>query len=307
MCFKTLGMNCGPSPENLGLRAACRARSHMVWGDDMTRPFCPHGYLTSQEAIGRAALHWFPEEIAALDAAAARERAIPDKLNSDNQKPTSVEALARALSSQLSISEILRQQIEDVLIKTEHRLRSFLHQGVATAYYFGGLFGQGRQAVAHEFWATPEIEGQLISGTIWPFGKPSSFFEKRPNYQLFLLETDLKALLSADPKSPLPGADFTEEASRSEFEHLDPAITGRIQNPETADIVVDDDMVASQPKRHKSRPAFERARRAVEATYPDGVPDAATESNKKLCKRVREKLSEAVSDDTILRAVGRRK
>jgi hypothetical protein len=277
----------------------------------MTKPFCPHGYLTSQDAILRAALHWFPEEIAALDTAAARELAIPDKRNSDNQEPTSVEVLAHALASPSPISEILRQQIADLLIKTEHRLRSFLHQGVATAYQFGGLFGQGRQAVVHEFWATTEAEGQLISGTIWPFGKPSSFFEKRPNYPLFLLETDLNALLSADPKSPLPSADFTEEASRRGFEHLDPAITGRIQSPETADIAVDEGIVASQPKRSKGHPAFERARRAIEAVYPDGVPDAATESNKKLCKRVSEALSEAlseaVSDDTILRAAGRRK
>jgi hypothetical protein len=275
----------------------------------MTRPFCPHGYLTSQVAILRAALHWFPEEIAALDTATARELAIPDKRNSDNQEPTSVEALARALASPPSISEILRQQIADVLIKTEHRLRSFLHQRVATAYYFGGLFGQGRHAVADEFWATTEADGMLLSGIIWPLGKPGSLFEQRPSYPLFLLETELNALLSADPKSPLPSAHFTEEAYRSEFEHLDPAITGRIQNPETADIVVGerDGIVASQLKHHKSQPKYERARRVIEALYPNGVPDAATESNKKLCKRVSEALSEAVSDDTILRAAGRRK
>jgi hypothetical protein len=268
----------------------------------MTKSFCPRGYLTSQDAILRAALHWFPEEIAALVTAAARELAIPEKLNSDNQEPTSVEALARALSSQLSISEILRQQITDVLVRTENRLRSSLHQRVATAYHFGGLFGQGRQAVAHEIWATKKADGLLISGTIWPFGKPGSLFEQRPNYQLFLLESDLNTLLSADPKSPPSGADSSSASSCRGFEHLGPAVTGRIQNPESADIVVDDDIVASQPKRRKGRPQFERARRVIEA-----LPDAATDSNKKLCKRVSEKLSEAVSDDTILRAAGRRK
>src|SRR5271169_1908692 len=271
----------------------------------MTTPFCPHGYLTSQDAIERAALHWFPGEIAALVAAAAREMAIPDKLNTDNREPTSVEALARALSSPSSISEILRQQIADVLIKTEHRLRGLLHLGLAAAYYFGGLFGEGRHAVAREFWATPEANGMLLSGIIWPLGKPGSLFEQRPNYPLFLLETDLNTLLSVDPESPPSGAESSSESSRSGFEHLDPAITGLVQDPETADIAIDEGIVASQPKRHKSRPTFERARRAVEATYPDGVPDAATESNKKLCKRVSEKLNEAVSDDTILRAAGR--
>jgi hypothetical protein len=266
----------------------------------MTGPFCPLGYLTSQDAIQKAALHWFPEEIATFNTAAARELAINNKVNSDNQEPTSVDALARAFSSPSSISEILPQQIADVLVKTEHRLRSLLHLGVATAYYFGGLFDQDRHAVARDFWATAEANGILLSGIIWPFGKPGSLFEKRPYHQLFLLETDLDALLSTDPKSPLSSAHFTEEA-------LDPAITGRIANPKTADIAVDKGIVASQPKRRKSQPAYERARRAIVALYPNGVPDAATESNKKLCKRVSEALSEAVSDDTILRAAGRRK
>ena len=49
----------------------------------MTRLYCPPGYLTSQDAIVRASLHWFPEEIAALNNTAARELAIPDKLSSD--------------------------------------------------------------------------------------------------------------------------------------------------------------------------------------------------------------------------------
>jgi hypothetical protein len=275
----------------------------------MTRPFCPHGYLTSQDAIERAARQWFPEEIAALNIAAARELAFSSKQNSQIQEPTSVEALARALAPQPTLSDTLQQQITDVLIRTEHRVRSFLHHGVAAAYYFGGLSDQGRHAVAREFWATTEAEGLLISGTIWPFGKPGSFYQPRPNHPLFLLESDLNALLSADPKSPTPSAEFTKEPSRREFEHLDPAMTKRIQAPETEDVAVDDDhrKVASQPKRRKSQPAFERARRAIAALYPSGVPDAATVSNKKLCKRVSDTLSEAVSSDTILRAAGRRK
>jgi hypothetical protein len=62
---------------------------------------------------------------------------------------------------------------------------------------------------------------------------------------------------------------------------------------------------------HKSRPAFERAKRAVDKLYPQGVPDQATEPNKSLCWRVSETLQElglpGVSGETILRAAGRRK
>ena len=63
--------------------------------------------------------------------------------------------------------------------------------------------------------------------------------------------------------------------------------------------------------RGKSRPAIERAQAAIRVLYPDGVPDQATEPNATLCGRVGAELKDsklpAVSDDTILRAAGRRK
>jgi hypothetical protein len=61
----------------------------------------------------------------------------------------------------------------------------------------------------------------------------------------------------------------------------------------------------------KTRPKLERVQRAINELYPDGVPDQANEPNNSLCRRVSEKLAKAgfdkVSDDTILRAAGRRK
>ena len=67
-----------------------------------------------------------------------------------------------------------------------------------------------------------------------------------------------------------------------------------------------------QQRRHgKSRPALERAQGVIKELYPDGVPDQASEPNASLCWQVSVKLKEAklpnVSDDTILRAAGRRK
>jgi hypothetical protein len=60
----------------------------------------------------------------------------------------------------------------------------------------------------------------------------------------------------------------------------------------------------------RSRPAFERARRAINDLYAQGVPDQAALPNATLCRRVAQKLKEeslpSVSDDTILRAAGRR-
>ena len=67
-----------------------------------------------------------------------------------------------------------------------------------------------------------------------------------------------------------------------------------------------------QQRRHgKSRPALERAQVVIKELYPDGVPDQASEPNASLCRQVSVKLKEAklpnVSDDTVLRAAGRRK
>lgn len=63
--------------------------------------------------------------------------------------------------------------------------------------------------------------------------------------------------------------------------------------------------------RAKRRPTLERAWRAIHDLHPNGVPDQSVLSNKGLCRQVIQKLSElnqpSVSDDTILRAAGRRK
>jgi hypothetical protein len=68
---------------------------------------------------------------------------------------------------------------------------------------------------------------------------------------------------------------------------------------------------AAARARGKSQPALERARGAIGELYPKGVPEQAVEPNTNLCRRVGEKLKQAglpgVSDDTILRASGRRK
>jgi hypothetical protein len=69
-------------------------------------------------------------------------------------------------------------------------------------------------------------------------------------------------------------------------------------------------LIAARTQRRGS-PALERAHRALNAVYSGDIPDQATEPNKKLCARVNDKLEEwklpSVSNDTSLRAAGRRK
>jgi hypothetical protein len=71
----------------------------------------------------------------------------------------------------------------------------------------------------------------------------------------------------------------------------------------------------NQPERQRRQPrgspARDSAQRAITALYPRGVPDQATISNAQLCRDAGEWLKQNrftnVSDDTILRAAGRRK
>ena len=61
----------------------------------------------------------------------------------------------------------------------------------------------------------------------------------------------------------------------------------------------------------KERPAFNRAKRVIDALWPGGTPDQTELPNKQLIALVQDKLKElglpTVSDDTILRAAGRRR
>lgn len=63
--------------------------------------------------------------------------------------------------------------------------------------------------------------------------------------------------------------------------------------------------------RTRCRPVFERAQAAIQALYPNGVPSQVDVPNSVLCRNVGDHLKVAdkklkVSNDTILRAAGRR-
>jgi hypothetical protein len=68
--------------------------------------------------------------------------------------------------------------------------------------------------------------------------------------------------------------------------------------------------VQSRTPRHpRTKPSFERAKRTLDELFPDGIPDQVDLPNRILCRRVGLALEKGrgVSDDTILRAAGRRK
>jgi hypothetical protein len=163
--------------------------------------FCPDGYVPAPEAIARATEYWFPERLAALERAAAPQ--------SEPKPDNSLETLTRALSQTPLVPDALRHELQGIVIETVHRLRNLLHQGKLTTYYFGD---NGCRSVSLEFWATAHADGVIESGTYWPFGKPTRWYERRPNFSLFLLQSELDALLSEQPakKRPLPAAKMPE-------------------------------------------------------------------------------------------------
>jgi hypothetical protein len=71
------------------------------------------------------------------------------------------------------------------------------------------------------------------------------------------------------------------------------------------------DQGRKSPRGQKTSPALEGARTAINELYSHGVPAQHVEPNVMLCKRVAKKMKQCgfpeVSNDTILRAAGRRK
>jgi hypothetical protein len=148
--------------------------------------FCPDGYLPSQEATFRAAKFWFPEQMASLEATVAPEL--------QTKAESNLNAAVRAFS-QPQVSDAWRHAVEEIVSQTARRLRNSLHQGTLKAYYFSD---DGRHPVSSDFWATAQANGVLESGTFWPFGGPSRVLERRPNFPLFLVQSELDVLLSEE-------------------------------------------------------------------------------------------------------------
>jgi hypothetical protein len=166
---------------------------HVRWKDCSMTDFCPDGYVSTPHALARAAEAWFPELFSTEIASEPQPEAKPE---------SPFDALVRAFS-QPRISDVWLSTLEKIISPTVHRLRNYLHQGKLEAYYFDR---DGRHGIPRDFWATPQADGVLESGIYWPFGAPSRIHEQRPNYPLFLRQSDLQKLLSeeAAEKRPLP-------------------------------------------------------------------------------------------------------
>jgi hypothetical protein len=160
--------------------------------------FCPDGYLPMQEAIVRAAPYWVPDKVAALESPAARESQTEPKNDSE-----------AALRASQSLIPDEPRHLKEIWMLTINRMRGFLHQGVLKAYYFSH---DGLHLVPRQFWATTHADGVIESGTYWPFGAPTRWHERRPNYPLFIKNSELDALLSERPagKRELPRAKIPE-------------------------------------------------------------------------------------------------
>jgi hypothetical protein len=90
-----------------------------------------------------------------------------------------------------------------------------------------------------------------------------------------------------------------------------PVVSRPGEQADPLDALSDDESETAPSTRSRSRPALERALGAIRKLYPTGVPAEAAVPHKHLCQRVAKKLKQedlpSVSNDTILRAAGRRK
>ena len=159
--------------------------------------FCPDGYLATAKAMAVAAQRWFPERFAALE-----KTATSAELESRIEK-------AVRIFSQPPIPDDWRQAFEEIKNETLNQPRNLLHEGKLHGYYFDN---DGRHTTSREFWATADAGGVLETGVYWPFSRPSRLYEQRPNYPLFLLQSELDTLLSAEPakKRSLPRSKIPE-------------------------------------------------------------------------------------------------
>ena len=158
-----------------------------------------------------AAKFWFPEQMSALETAAAPQ--------SQSEPDNSLDAAVRAFS-QPQVPEAWWHVFEQIAPQTEHRLRSFLHQGTLKAYYFRY---DGCHRLSREFWATAQADGVIVSGIYWPFGRPTRTQDQGLYYPLFVNQSELDALLSEQPaKNPgLPGAKMPDlVAALRTLDHL---------------------------------------------------------------------------------------
>ena len=57
----------------------------------------------------------------------------------------------------------------------------------------------GANAYQAGSWATAKADGVIETGTYWPFGEPRRVLDSRSDYWLFLLQSELDALLSEQP------------------------------------------------------------------------------------------------------------
>ena len=162
--------------------------------------FCPEGYVPTPKAIARAAERWFYDDFDHLQSAVGSESGA--KLERD------IDVVVRAFSQPL-LPDAWRDAFQKIVNQTVQRLRNLLHEDRLEAFYFDN---DGRHAVLRSFWATTQANGVLETGVYWPFGKPARAFEQRPNYPLFLLQSELDTLLSAEPakKRPLPRSKISD-------------------------------------------------------------------------------------------------
>jgi hypothetical protein len=149
---------------------------------------------------------------------------------------------------------------------------------------------------------------ESLTVTPWPVDTQYMFKihprSTRPNQRIYLsLE-----LYTRDLVRVLCGGGSSRRSS-DDLTHV-PVETRQEITPSATDTSRLDPVAVHPSTRSKSSAKRQRASRALKEAFPDGVPDKDHMTDVEVCRRVQEvlgKAAENLSDDTILRAAGRRK
>lgn len=172
----------------------------------MIKQFVPPGYVANLAVIEAVAIHLFPQA-ADEPCQAETETQEPPVLSEgcDNKDPfaavvkeglkSSQPRAAPLYSAYKPQTSMISAEEEEQIFAVLHTVRTLLYEQKLTAWYVSPV-GVGIVEVPHTFWLNDDADHALAVGEYWPFGKPTSWIERRPMSPLFFKDGEAERALT---------------------------------------------------------------------------------------------------------------
>lgn len=174
----------------------------------MNRQFVPPGYIAARHVIEVVVNRLFP----AADEAAHSPEGQLQQEPIVNEPEAMIDPFAAVVKSGLKPQAaplyaaykpheaLVSSEVEQQIYKVLHTLRALLYEKKLTAFYVSPLGGDIAE-VSNVFWLGNDADHALGSGEYWPFGRPSSWYEKRPMSPLLFKEGEAERALDGKSDS----------------------------------------------------------------------------------------------------------